>query len=51
LEKHVREAARGKEKAWEGAGTACLHAWRIEQFPVLAWPKDTFYDGGSSIVL
>ncbi|KAJ7741286.1 actin regulatory protein [Mycena metata] len=55
LEKHVREAAGDKEKAWEGAGTAVgLQAWRIEKFHVVAWAKDklgSFYDGDSYIVL
>jgi gelsolin len=55
LEKHVREAAGDKEKAWTGAGTAVgLQAWRIEKFAVVEWPKNklgSFYDGDSYIVL
>ncbi|KAJ7643822.1 fragmin60 [Roridomyces roridus] len=55
LEKHVREAAGDKEKAWEGAGTALgIKAWRIEKFTVVEWPKEklgSFYDGDSYIVL
>ncbi|KAJ7256793.1 fragmin60 [Mycena haematopus] len=55
LEKHVREAAGDKEKAWANAGTTVgLQAWRIEKFQVVDWPKDklgSFYDGDSYIVL
>ncbi|KAJ7780722.1 fragmin60 [Mycena maculata] len=55
LEKRVREAAGDKESAWTDAGTAVgIQVWRIEQFKVVAWPKDklgSFYDGDSYIVL
>jgi gelsolin len=55
LDKKVRQAAAGTEKAWEGAGKQVgLQIWRIEKFKVVAWPKDQygqFYDGDSYIVL
>ncbi|KAL0960796.1 hypothetical protein HGRIS_005815 [Hohenbuehelia grisea] len=55
IEKRVREHAGDHESAWDGAGVEPgLQIWRIEQFNVVAWPKDrngSFYDGDSYIVL
>eukprot|EP00128_Syssomonas_multiformis_P010037 Colp12_sorted_trinity150504_noHs@21067 len=55
LEKKVKLAAAETEAAWKGAGAAPgLQIWRIENFKVVAWPKDQygkFYSGDSYIVL
>ena len=55
LQRQIREAASTLEPAWEGidqdVGT---HVWRIEQFQVVAWPRDqygSFHTGDSYIVL
>jgi len=55
MEKKVRAAAAGTEKAWEQAGKNLgIQIWRIEKFKVIAWPKEQygeFFDGDSYILL
>jgi len=55
LEKKVKLEASQHEEAWKGAGVAPgLQIWRIEQFKIKAWPKNSygsFYSGDSYIVL
>lgn len=55
LDKKVRQAAAGTEKAWEGAGKNLgIQIWRIEKFKVVHWPKERygeFFDGDSYILL
>jgi len=55
LDKKVRQAAAGTEKAWDAAGKQPgTQIWRIEKFKVIAWPKEqygSFYDGDSYIIL
>jgi gelsolin len=55
LDKKIRQAAAGTEKAWANAGKELgLQIWRIEKFTVQHVPKDTygtFYTGDSYIVL
>jgi len=54
-DKAARKAAAETEEAWVGAGAAPgTEVWRIEQFQVVAWPKEeygNFYKGDSYIVL
>jgi len=54
-DKALRKAAAQTEPAWAGAGTEeGVLVWRIEQFKVVAWPKETygnFFEGDSYIVL
>mmetsp|Transcript_19791 Transcript_19791/g.60998 ORF Transcript_19791/g.60998 Transcript_19791/m.60998 type:complete len:375 (-) Transcript_19791:36-1160(-) len=55
LDKIARKGAASKEAAWTGAGAAPgLEIWRVEDFKIVAWPKDSygdFYSGDSYIVL
>ena len=55
LDKKIRQAAAGTEKAWSNAGKELgLQIWRIEKFTVQHVPKDTygtFYSGDSYILL
>lgn len=55
LDKKIRQAAAGTEKAWEGAGKNLgIQIWRIEKFKVIHWPKERygeFFDGDSYILL
>jgi gelsolin len=55
LDKKIRQAAAGTEKAWTNAGKEIgLQIWRIEKFTVQHVPKDTygtFYSGDSYIIL
>jgi len=55
LDKKIRQAAAGTEKAWEGAGKNLgIQIWRIEKFKVVHWPKERygeFFDGDSYILL
>jgi len=55
LEKEIKKHAADGEPAWKSAGKAPgLEIWRVEQFKIIAWPKDKygkFYDGDSYIVL
>jgi len=55
LDKKIRQAAAGTEKAWSNAGKELgLQIWRIEKFQVQHVPKDTygtFYSGDSYILL
>jgi len=55
LEKKVKLEASQHEDAWKGAGVAPgLQIWRIVQFKIKAWPKNSygsFYSGDSYIVL
>jgi len=55
LDKKIRQAAAGTEKAWTNAGKEIgLQIWRIEKFQVQHVAKDTygtFYSGDSYIVL
>jgi len=54
-DKAARKGAAMTEPAWEGAGAEVgVEVWRIEDFKVVAWPKEnygTFYSGDSYIVL
>jgi len=54
-DKALRKAAAQTEPAWAGAGAEVgLNVWRIENFKVVAWPKETygsFHEGDSYIVL
>jgi gelsolin len=51
----ARHAAATKEDAWNSVGNeAGIWVWRIEQFKVVAWPKDKygkFHEGDCYIVL
>jgi len=53
--KRVRHEAAQTEPAWQDVGTEVgVWVWRIEQFKVVAWPKDKygqFHTGDSYIVL
>ena len=55
LEKKIKEAAAGGEKAWDGVGQEKgILVWRIEQFRVVPWPLANYGDfhmGDSYIVL
>jgi len=55
LEKEIKKHAAEGEPAWKTAGKAAgIEIWRVEQFKIVAWPKDKygkFYDGDSYIVL
>jgi len=55
LDKKIRQAAAGTEKAWEGAGKNLgIQIFRIEKFKVIPWPKERygeFFDGDSYILL
>ena len=55
LEKKIKQAAAEHEQAWIGCGQKPgLDIWRIEQFKVIAWPKDqygNFFSGDSYIIL
>ena len=55
LDRKIKEAAAEGEDAWADVGyQAELRVWRIEQFKVVAWPREQygqFYDGDSYIVL
>jgi len=54
-DKAVRKKAAETEPAWQGAGAEVgIEVWRIEDFQVVAWPKEkygTFMSGDSYIVL
>jgi gelsolin len=54
-DKAARKGAAETEDAWKGAGLAPgLNVWRIEQFKVVPWPKESygnFHTGDSYIVL
>jgi len=54
-DKAVRKNAAMTEAAWQGCGAeAGVEVWRIEDFKVVAWPKEkygTFFTGDSYIVL
>src|SRR5512142_2160260 len=57
IDHKVKYASAASEPAWNNGVVGVspgLLVWRIEQFEVIAWPKDrygTFYDGDSYIVL
>ncbi|KAL9956018.1 hypothetical protein ACROYT_G037435 [Oculina patagonica] len=55
LEKNVKRAAAGTEKAWQNAGESVgLQIWRIVKFKVTHWSKEDygkFYNGDSYIIL
>ncbi|KAJ3059978.1 hypothetical protein HK102_009732 [Quaeritorhiza haematococci] len=55
LEKKVRLDAAQTEAAWKGVGKEPgLRVWRIENFKVVAWPRESygsFYAGDSYIVI
>ena len=57
IDHKVKYASAASEPAWNDGAvglSAGLFVWRIEQFEVVAWPKDrhgTFFDGDSYIVL
>ncbi|KAI3645776.1 hypothetical protein MP228_008704 [Amoeboaphelidium protococcarum] len=55
LEKKVKQNAASSENAWKGVGQQVgINIWRIEDFKVVAWPKQSygeFYEGDSYIIL
>jgi gelsolin len=57
IDHKVKHKSSASEPAWSNAAAgeqAGLHVWRIEDFEVVPWPKDSygsFYDGDSYIVL
>ncbi|PYI36702.1 actin depolymerizing protein [Aspergillus indologenus CBS 114.80] len=55
LDHQVKHNSAATEPAWRAIGTTPgLYIWRIEQFEVVAWPRERygeFYDGDSYIVL
>lgn len=55
LEKKIKAASAGLEKAWDGLGNGvAFRVWRIEKFLVKDWPKrkhGKFHTGDSYIVL
>jgi gelsolin len=55
IEKNIKKAAAQGEPAWKEAGKAPgVAVWRVEQFKIVAWPKERygqFYSGDSYIVL
>ena len=55
IEKACKAAAAQGEPQWRGAGTKVgVQIWRIEQFKVVAWPRQkygSFHTGDSYIVL
>eukprot|EP01089_Gocevia_fonbrunei_P018482 TRINITY_DN624_c0_g1_i1.p1 TRINITY_DN624_c0_g1~~TRINITY_DN624_c0_g1_i1.p1 ORF type:complete len:375 (-),score=116.30 TRINITY_DN624_c0_g1_i1:65-1189(-) len=54
VDKKCRETAAATEKEWANSGKEVgIQIWRIENFKVVAWPKDKygqFFDGDSYIV-
>eukprot|EP01089_Gocevia_fonbrunei_P018483 TRINITY_DN624_c0_g2_i1.p1 TRINITY_DN624_c0_g2~~TRINITY_DN624_c0_g2_i1.p1 ORF type:complete len:392 (-),score=123.85 TRINITY_DN624_c0_g2_i1:65-1189(-) len=54
VDKKCRETAAATEKEWANSGKeAGIQIWRIENFKVVAWPKEKygqFFDGDSYIV-
>jgi gelsolin len=55
LEKKIKNAAAGRETAWDGLGKeVTLRVWRIEKFLVKTWPNrkyGSFHKGDSYIIL
>jgi len=55
IEKNIKRHAADGEPAWKEAGKeAGVQVWRVEQFKIVAWPKERygqFYSGDSYIIL
>jgi len=55
IEKNIKKHAAQGEPAWKEAGKEVgVQVWRVEQFKIVAWPKDRygqFYSGDSYIIL